>query len=147
MIDWIIYSKKFTKNDIGGSIHNKMDLLDVYNAFLQNKVSEEQDKVNQKVGSRKNYEFGMVVEHEGNACFKIEKGGKITAYLVIIDKKTKKDIIYESNLELNKVRNMKEIEIETERVNIKKKCIFNEFNKKLYKKDREKDISLKFMHL
>lgn len=67
--------------------------------------------------------------------------------MVIIDKKTKKDIIYESNLELNKVRNMKEIEIETERVDIKKKCIFNEFNKKLYKKDREKDISLKFMHL
>ncbi len=34
-VDWIIYSKEFTEEDIGQEIHKKMDLTDVYYSFSQ----------------------------------------------------------------------------------------------------------------
>ena len=34
-VDWIIYSKEFTEEDIGQEIHRKMDLTDVYYSFSQ----------------------------------------------------------------------------------------------------------------
>ena len=36
-VDWAIYSKEYTKEHIGGEIHQKMDLFDVYTAFSQTK--------------------------------------------------------------------------------------------------------------
>lgn len=34
-VDWTIYEKEYTENDIGVEIHPKMDLLDVFSAFFQ----------------------------------------------------------------------------------------------------------------
>lgn len=36
-LDWAIYSKEYTDDDIGKDIHKKMDLIDVFNAFSQTK--------------------------------------------------------------------------------------------------------------
>lgn len=41
-IDWAIYSKEYTKNDIGQEIHQKMDLADIYFAFYQTNVSRDE---------------------------------------------------------------------------------------------------------
>lgn len=39
-VDWVIYSKEYTKEHIGGEIHKKMDLFDIYNAFSQTQTPE-----------------------------------------------------------------------------------------------------------
>ena len=62
--------------------------------------------------------FGTIIEHEGSACYKIEKGGKIVTYLIMTDKKTKKDVVYESNLQLDKVRDLTEMEINPDKHNM-----------------------------
>lgn len=43
-----------------------MDLSDVYTAFAQTKT-------NGKEESKKLYEFGSVVKHEENPCYRIER--------------------------------------------------------------------------
>lgn len=36
-LDWAIYSREYTDEDIGEDIHKKMDLSDVFTAFAQTK--------------------------------------------------------------------------------------------------------------
>lgn len=72
-----------------------MDLLTIFTAFSQ---SGELTK------AQSNYQFGTIIMHEGSFCYKIELKGKVTAYLVIIDKKTKRELVYESKLTLAKKR-------------------------------------------
>ena len=52
------------------------------------------------------YEFGTIVLNKNLPCYKIERGGKLTAYLNIIEIKTKKQATYESKLALAKARKM-----------------------------------------
>ena len=33
-VDWVAYEKEYTEKDIGEEIHNKMDLADVFSAFI-----------------------------------------------------------------------------------------------------------------
>ena len=73
------------------------------------------------------------MEDDGTPCYKIEEEGRVTAYLTIVEKKTKKEVIYESKLILKKVREMTEIEIMAEKGEIEKKSIFDELNKKILK--------------
>ena len=70
-----------------------MDLLDVYTAFSQTKPQS--DEENMKENSHnvvyfKRYKFGSVVENEKLPCYKIDKEGKISAYLSMIESKSKK---------------------------------------------------------
>lgn len=51
----------------------------------------------------------------------------------MLDKKTKKETTYESNLLLQKIRDMTEMEILGEKADIDKKNIFDELNKKVEK--------------
>lgn len=63
-VDWTIYSKEYTKEHIGGEIHQKMDLFDVYTAFSQTKSNHAQENVNShfvRATKFKHYEFGSVV--------------------------------------------------------------------------------------
>ena len=55
------------------------------------------------------YVFGTIVEIDEIACFKIEKEGKLIVYVEFYDRKTKKSIVYESNLKLNKKKSLTEI--------------------------------------
>ena len=98
-----------------------MDISDVFGAFSQTKTNCDEENMKEQEGGvaqLKHYEFGSVVEHEGNPCYKVERRGSITVYLVIIDKKTKKEVTYESKLALAKVRDMTEMEILGERADI-----------------------------
>ena len=50
-VDWIIYSKEYTDDDVGGEIHKKMDLSDLLSAFMQAKTDCSQENANQKEGN------------------------------------------------------------------------------------------------
>ena len=63
-VDWTIYSKEYTEDDVGGEIHKKMDLSNLLSAFSQsqthfNEGSMEEEK--REVEKLKNYEFGTLV--------------------------------------------------------------------------------------
>ena len=49
-VDWTIYSKEYTDDDVGGEIHKKMDLSDLLAAFMQTKIDCSQENANQKEG-------------------------------------------------------------------------------------------------
>ena len=99
-----------------------MDLEDVYSAFSQAKAPG----VKVEEGELMKYEFGSVVANGGLPCYKVEREGKITAYLNLIDRRTGKELLYQSSLKLRKVRNMTEVEIVTE-----KKGILEELSRKI----------------
>lgn len=96
LVEWAIYEKEYTKNDIGEEIHQKMDLFDVFSAFFQTQgpCDEEDTKETQGLVTRrlKRYAFGTMIEIDGVPCFKIEKGGLVSTYLINIDKKSKKEV-------------------------------------------------------
>lgn len=43
-MDWIIYSKEYTEEHIGGEINRKMDLIDIFTAFSQTKPACDEEK-------------------------------------------------------------------------------------------------------
>lgn len=92
-----VYSKEYAEDDIGKEINKKMDLTDVFNAFEQTKVENDEENMRVKelysLGLKK-YEFGKIVEKENLPCYKIEKSGQITAYLNMMDMKVKKIVTY-----------------------------------------------------
>ncbi len=49
-MDWLIYSKEFTEDDIGKAIYKKMDLTDVYCSFSQTQpqITDEKNILEQK---------------------------------------------------------------------------------------------------
>lgn len=114
-VDWVIYSKEFTEEDIGKDIHKKMDLTDVYCSFSQLQITDDQNAKDQDKMSIRKYQFGQVIKRDEIPCFSIERGGKIVTYQTLLDKMTKKEIIYESRLKLNEVRALNEMEIFTEK--------------------------------
>jgi hypothetical protein len=57
----------------------------------------------------RSYEFGTIILNESLPCYKIEKSGKITVYMNMMEMGTKKEVTYESKLSLSKVRNMSEV--------------------------------------
>ena len=62
----------------------------------------------------------------------------MTAYLGILDKKTKKEVIYESNLKLAKIRDMTAME----RAEIEKKNTLEDLAKQIKKQEKEKEEQL-----
>ena len=56
----------------------------------------------------------------------------------MLDRKTKQEVTYESNLTLNKVRPMTEMEITNFKADVEKKNMFEELNKKILKQEKEK---------
>lgn len=52
------------------------------------------------------YTFGNIIKNGEYPCYKIEKGGKITAYMSLMHSGLKKQITYESVLQLDKVKSM-----------------------------------------
>lgn len=113
-----------------------MDLFDIYISFCQTKISEDNSRMKQTGGEVfkiKEYQFGSVVEHEGNPCYKIQQGGIVTVYCGLIDKKTKRQTTYQSVLTLDKVREMTKAEIISERSDLIKKNILDDLNKKMQK--------------
>lgn len=52
------------------------------------------------------YEFGDLVVKNNVPCYKIDRGGKITCYLSMVDRKTNKEVTYESNLVLSKSKDI-----------------------------------------
>ena len=42
-VDWTVYSKEYSEDDVGKDIHKKMDLLDVYTSFSQTKPQSDVD--------------------------------------------------------------------------------------------------------
>ena len=92
-LDWAIYSKEYTEDDVGKDIHKKMDLFDIYTGFSRTKpqCDAENMKENENESTKlKKYEFGTIVENKKLACYKIEREGKIFTYLNIIDRKNGK---------------------------------------------------------
>ena len=132
-VEWAIYAKEYT--DDGGQIHKKMDLLDVYTAFSQTKSDE---RANQK-GNISKYDFGTVITKENLPCYKVEREGRVSAYLNIIDMKTNKQTTYESRLALAKARNMTEAEVATERSAMEKRTMFDELSREIEEQKREKE--------
>lgn len=63
----------------------------------------------------KEYQFGTVVKVGDIPCYKIERGGCITAYTNSYDKRNNREVNYESNLVLKKIKDMSEVEIMGER--------------------------------
>ena len=47
-VDWAIYSKEYTEDDVGKEIHKKMDLNDVCNAFSQTKTNNDEENMRVK---------------------------------------------------------------------------------------------------
>ena len=47
-VDWAIYSKEYTEDDVGKEIHKKMDLNDVFNTFSQTKTSNDEETMRMK---------------------------------------------------------------------------------------------------
>lgn len=41
-VNWIIYQKTYTENDIGKEINKKVELSDIYSAFLRNREGSNQ---------------------------------------------------------------------------------------------------------
>lgn len=81
-----------------------MDIFDVYEAFCPQKMlSDERASENESTRKLTRYEFGTVIEVEGVPSYKIEKGGKITIYQTLIDRKTKKETVYDSKFVLVKI--------------------------------------------
>lgn len=88
------------KEDIGKEIR-RMELSDVFTAFQQTKKDHRNDEKRESwMKNKKNYQFGTVIENAGNQCYKIESKGRVTVYMALIDKRTNKQITYESNLKL-----------------------------------------------
>lgn len=44
------------------------------------------------------YEFGEIVKWENSNCYKVDKGGVLTIYVVLEDKRANKEIILKSEL-------------------------------------------------
>ncbi len=92
-IEWAIYEKECTEQDVGKEIHRKVDLGDVYASFTHLDKTQEKEKLKYCLGGvnqLRHYEFGTVVEQKGIPCYKVERGGKVTTYLTILDKKLNK---------------------------------------------------------
>lgn len=106
-MDWIIYSKEYTEEHIGGEINRKMDLIDIFTAFSQTKPACDEEKQCQE-GKVIKYQFGTIVQSQKLPCYKIEREGRVTVYMNMIDAKTKKQITHDSKLKLNKDRPMTE---------------------------------------
>ena len=49
-VDWAIYEKKYTDDDIGRDINRRMDLLDVYSVFSQTKFCCDEVEMKEKQG-------------------------------------------------------------------------------------------------
>ena len=46
MVEWVIYEKEYTEEDVGKEINKKMELSDVYASFSQSKRIKETDNLN-----------------------------------------------------------------------------------------------------
>lgn len=44
-VDWAIYSKEYTENDVGKEIHKKMELSDIFTVFQQSQASFDEQAV------------------------------------------------------------------------------------------------------
>lgn len=61
-VDWVIYKKEFTQDDIGNDIHRKMDLHDVYNVVNQTrKVSSKEFEKKYGFEKIKPYQFKSTI--------------------------------------------------------------------------------------
>lgn len=114
-VDWAIYGKDYTDADVGKEIHKKMDPSDVYSAFSRTQAQDGEGDTKTTKADLKEYKFGTVVEREKLPCYKIEKGGKVSVFMTMVDKYSKKEVTYETKLVLAKVRNMAEAEISAEK--------------------------------
>ena len=47
-VDWVIYSKEYTEDDIGKDIHKRVELIDVYTAFSQTKPQCDEQNMKEK---------------------------------------------------------------------------------------------------
>lgn len=73
-----------------------MGLEDVFDAFAKTQVDDYRDMRNedQEISKILHIEYGQVIKIQDVPCYKIEKGGVVTAYWVTMDKISKRDIIY-----------------------------------------------------
>ncbi len=98
-VDWAIYSRTFFGDVcMCENPDKKMSLRQVYDAFAQTEIKD--------LIKLRRYKFGTVVKHKGHYAFKIERGGKLTAYLVNVDPNTKEEELNDSVLHLDKDRDM-----------------------------------------
>lgn len=44
-VDWTIYCKKYTEDDVGKDIHKKMDLNDVYDSFARTQFKNDEESM------------------------------------------------------------------------------------------------------
>lgn len=58
-----------------------------------------------KKNNFRKYEFGEIIQNKNIPCYKILKGGKVTVYLALLDRRLNKETTYESKLNLAKIRN------------------------------------------
>ena len=47
-VDWVIYSREYTEDDIGKDIHRKMELSDVYNSFYRTQPNNDEENMKAK---------------------------------------------------------------------------------------------------
>lgn len=62
-IDNVVYSKEYQESDIGGEIHRKMELEDVYDALAYSKNKSDAIKMEERSIHKKSkeYKFGDIV--------------------------------------------------------------------------------------
>lgn len=105
--EWVLYSKEYTEEDIGGEIHKKVFLTDLFYslAFSQNrKVKNCDEKDEEEKRCIIEYNFGEIIKEDDIKCYSISRGGKITIFCIGLDTKTREQIYYESKLTLTKIR-------------------------------------------
>ena len=70
-IEWAIYEKEYTEQDVGKEIHRKVDLGDVYSSFIHFDKTQEKEKTEGDINRLNHYKFGTVVEYKGIPCYKV----------------------------------------------------------------------------
>ena len=133
-VEWVVYEKEYTNDDVGREIHRKVDLGDVYASFSRIEDGEDKGRTKESlngVSRLKHYRFGQVVQCNGVPCYKVERGGRVTSYLTMVDKKINKEVVYESQLVLNKIRHFTEAEIDVWKSAFEKKDAFEQLLKQI----------------
>ena len=83
-VEWAFYAKVFSKCD--GESEEQMSVAEFYEVFAKSEID---DLIALRV-----YKFGTVVKVDEKHAFKIDAGGKITAYWVKVDPNSREEKLF-----------------------------------------------------
>ena len=81
-VDQVVYSRDYTKDDIGAEIDSRVSLTDIWTALSQPITDDKGNRL-------QHYEVGSVVKCGGSPSYKIGKGGRVTVFHTLIEESAK----------------------------------------------------------